>query len=221
MHQVPSRPGLGGRHKGPRLHQELRLQAEVRRGTLLRRADQPVQALWLRQLSVRGGSVPVRAVRRWADHEDQEELVQPGHIHYDPMEEDDGSWKWVRHLEKYAAPKFQEYLPENVIERVMGYCPLASNNFLQLPVIDENLQRVMDKKMAPQLAAKIRAYDRDMATIQAKTLRIAAPLGSLYAQLDAVIRGEGGVSLSLPEVMTLVEKTILLTGQANNACLYS
>ena len=60
-----------------------------------------------------------------------------------------------------------------------------------------------------------------MATIQAKTLRIAAPLGSLYCKLDAVIRGQGNASLSLPEVMTLVEKTILLTGQANNACLYS
>ena len=171
-----------------------------------------------------GGTVPKRsrvepptATCSRPDHVDQEEVVQAGHIPYDPMEEDDGTWSWAAHLEEYAAPRFQEYLPENVIERVMRDCPLASNKFLQLPAIDENLQRVLDDKMAPQLAAKIRAYDRDMATIQAKTLRIAAPLGSLYCKLDAVIRGQGNASLSLPEVMTLVEKTILLTGQANNA----
>ena len=60
-----------------------------------------------------------------------------------------------------------------------------------------------------------------MATIQAKTLRIAAPLGSLYVQLNAVIRVEGDVSLSLRDVVFLIEESILLTGQANNTCLYS
>ena len=98
------------------------------------------------------------------------------------------------------------------MERVMRDIPRAANEFLQLPTIDENLQWVMDKKRAPQLAAKLRAYDRDMATTQAKTLRIAAPLGSLYVQLNAVIRVEGDVSLSLRDVVILVEETILLTG---------
>ena len=89
-----------------------------------------------------------------ADHEDPGGLVQAGHVHYDLREEDDCSWKRARHVEKYAAPRFHEYLPENISERVRRLTPLASNDFPHWPAIDENLQRVMDKKMAPQLAAK-------------------------------------------------------------------
>ena len=59
-------------------------------------------------------------------------------------------------------------IPENIIDKVMRETPLAANEFLQLPAIDVNVQKAMDKMMIPQLASKLRAYDKDIVTIQAK-----------------------------------------------------
>ena len=143
-----------------------------------------------------------------------------GHKHYDPLGEEDPSWYWPRHLDQYAADKYQEYIPENLIAKLMKDCPLASNPFLQLPDIDTNVQKAMDKRMAPGTTAKLRAYDKDINAIQGKSLRVAGPLGQLFCLLDATIRGRESHNVDLDEVIQLVEKAIILNGQANNACLY-
>ena len=145
--------------------------------------------------------------------------VRAGHVHYDPMADQEPAWRWPKHLETYAAPLFKKYIPENVIARVMKETPMAANEFLRLPSVDPNLLRRLNRQVDPKLATKMTGYDREVATLQAKTLRITAPLGELYCALDSAIRGQGDLKLS--EVMMLVEKTILLTGQANNACLYA
>ena len=53
------------------------------------------------------GRVEPPTSRSGINQEDLEEgEIQAGHEYYDPLEEDDESWVWPRHLGKYAALKF-------------------------------------------------------------------------------------------------------------------
>jgi hypothetical protein len=110
---------------------------------------------------------------------------------------------------KFVDKYFTSYVKDDIVrEHIMKEAPIPSNPTLVVPEMDSDWMALV-----PFKSETITAEDGALSRIQTKVVRTMGPLGLLWQQLDS-FRKEGRGTCDLSEVLPLIEKSVLLTGQA-------
>ena len=94
--------------------------------------------------------------------------------------------------------------------------PVPANNFLNPPEVDAYIEDLVNDKRAFKF---LKLQDQALKHVQRKVSRCLGPLAEIWEELDGAQEGDKS-GKSIQEVTELVEKTILMIGQVNTACLY-
>ena len=115
----------------------------------------------------------------------------------------------------FVRKNFSNYLKEEVLrEQILKKDPVPNNEALQVPETD---QEVLD--MITYGSKEVKAVDSSFTRIQKKVVNIMGPLGACWKRLYK-IRKSGGKTCNLDEFLSLVEKSVLLVGQAHVTISY-
>ena len=133
--------------------------------------------------------------------------------------EDEGNWRLSSDQKEYMLDKFTKYVPERKVKKITKECPKPDHKFLRTPDLDSDLEEGLDQRLGKQ-AKYTRAYDNDLARIQAKVLRTTGPLGRMWVKLSK-LRKKKATTTSVKPFLKLTEQALTLVGQANNALLFS
>ena len=133
--------------------------------------------------------------------------------------EDEGNWRLSSDQKEYMLDKFTKYVPERKVKKITKECPKPDHKFLRTPDLDSDLEEGLDQRLGKQ-AKYTRAYDNDLARIQAKVLRTTGPLGRMWVKLSK-LRKKKATTTGVKPFLKLTEQALTLVGQANNALLFS
>ena len=138
------------------------------------------------------------------------------HKRFDPNELDQG-YKLDKSKEKYAARFFRTHMTDDKLNKtVLEAAPVPANSFLVPPELDDYMEDLIGDRKAFRF---LKMQDISLKYIQKKVSNSMGPLSQIWEELDGY--QEGATSkMTVPELAELVEKTIVVIGQINTACLY-
>ena len=136
-------------------------------------------------------------------------------------EEERRKWKLPKHLARYAREHFTEYRTEDVLRDLMKKNPRPDHRFLKVEQLDGAIENGLPAKVGKTRASHVIRLDETLRRAQEKVLRITGPLMTLFKELDSVRKSKKEKRFNLEEVMELVEKAVVLTGQANVGVRYA
>ncbi|VDI74486.1 Hypothetical predicted protein [Mytilus galloprovincialis] len=102
-------------------------------------------------------------------------------------------------------------------EKVLGDSPVPSNTILSPPSIDEFIEDLIGNRKAWRF---MKLHDNSLKFIQKKVALIMGPLFKMWQEIDGANHGKETSEMSITDVLNLIERTVLLVGQVNVACLY-
>ena len=121
------------------------------------------------------------------------------------------SWELNASQNQFISEYFTEWLKDEVVKKsVLKTNPVPDNDSLTVPNLDDEILELL-----PQ-ASKVSCshFDGSMKRVQNKLIDTMGPLGKLWQNLDKVSQ-EGGGSLNVNKLLSLVEQSVLVLGQAN------
>nr|XP_022292107.1 uncharacterized protein LOC111103269 [Crassostrea virginica] len=129
----------------------------------------------------------------------------------------DSEYKLDTSKEKYVKKFFTTHLSdERINASVLDNHPVPANNFLNPPEVDAYIEDLVNDKRAFKF---LKLQDQALKHVQRKVSRCLGPLAEIWEELDGAQEGDKS-GKSIQKVAELVEKTILMIGQVNTACLY-
>ncbi|KAJ8308942.1 hypothetical protein KUTeg_013816 [Tegillarca granosa] len=119
--------------------------------------------------------------------------------------------------EKYAKKFFNTHLSdERVNLAVLDSHPVPNNKFLKPPDIDDYIEDLVgDKKFFSLIKLRAQALKH----VQKKLSTCLGPLSVVWNELESAKHSDRS-TMSIDEITELIQKTILMIGQVNTACLY-
>jgi len=140
---------------------------------------------------------------------------------YSPSSKSKGDrWKLPRALRTYAQKHYTVYHPEETLREITQAHPRPDHSFLHVEDLDDSIQAGVKSKLG-KAGDKILKSDETLRRAQEKVLRIAGPLLSLHKELHKVRKGKRLNKFRLDKTLRLVEKTVVLAGQANVGVRYA
>ena len=130
-------------------------------------------------------------------------------------------WKLPRSLHKYVKKHYTEYAPEEALKEILQEHPRPDHSFLQVEGVDVSIEAGIKEKLEKFAADKVLKADETLRRAQEKVLRVAGPLLNLHKELNKVRKGKRPGKFKLDKVLRLVEKTVILAGQANVGVRYA
>ena len=125
--------------------------------------------------------------------------------------EDQFKWLLPKEMAEYVNYHFQTFLPEKgVHDSILMENPLPSN--LDQP-------QTVDDFIVPLMSKNETAVDLSLEKVQQKIVNVMGPLARVWKALEDV-KNDPNLTLSLKEVATNMDKTVLLLGQAFQAAIY-
>ena len=125
--------------------------------------------------------------------------------------EDQFKWLLPEKIAEYVNDHFQTFLPEKgVHDSILMENPLPSN--LDQP-------QTVDDFIVPLMSKNETAVDLSLEKVQQKIVNVMGPLARVWKALEDV-KNDPNLTLSLKEVATNMDKTVLLLGQAFQAAIY-
>lgn len=136
---------------------------------------------------------------------------------FDPLDKESELFmtgSMARYVQKY----FSTYVSESCLkEKVLGDSPVPSNTILSPPSIDEFIEDLIGNRKAWRF---MKLHDNSLKFIQKKVALIMGPLFKMWQEIDGANHGKETSEMSITDVLNLIERTVLLVGQVNVACLY-
>ncbi|CAC5416231.1 unnamed protein product [Mytilus coruscus] len=121
-------------------------------------------------------------------------------------------------MASYVQKYFSTYVSESCLkEKVLGDSLVPSNAILSPPSIDEFIEDLIGNRKAWRF---MKLNDNSLKFIQKKVALIMGPLFKMLQEIDGANHGKETSEMSITEVLNLIERTVLLVGQVNVACLY-
>lgn len=130
-------------------------------------------------------------------------------------------WKLPRSLYKYAKKHYTVYAPEEALKEILVKHPRPDHGFLRVEEIDDSIESGVKEKLGKFAADKILKTDETLRRAQEKVLRVAGPLLNLHKELNKVRKGKRSGKFKLENILRMVEKTVVLAGQANVGVRYA
>ena len=122
--------------------------------------------------------------------------------------EDQFKWLLPEEMAEYVNDHFQTFLPEKgVHDSILMENPIQSN-------VDQ--QQTVDDFIVPLMSKNETAVDLSLEKVQQKIVNVMGPLATIWKALEDV-KNDPTLTLSLEEVATNMDKTVLLLGQAFQA----
>ncbi|KAJ8322026.1 hypothetical protein KUTeg_000497 [Tegillarca granosa] len=139
-----------------------------------------------------------------------------GYHRFDPIVSS-SDFKLDESKEKYAKKFFNTHLSdERVNLAVLDSHPVPNNKFLKPPDIDDYIEDLVGDKKSFSL---IKLQYQALKHVQKKLSRCLGPLSVVWNELESAKHSDRS-TMSIDEITELIQKTILMLGQVNTACLY-
>ena len=137
---------------------------------------------------------------------------------FDPNEGDNPE-KLTGGMRDYVYKHFSLHLKDEVIkDKILKDTPVPVNTIFSAPQLDEFVEELIDDRKA-LMYTKI--HDGSIKFIQKRIGQVMGPLTKIWKTVDEGVTGKSeDPNMSIDELLKLLEKTVLLLGQANVACLY-
>ncbi|KAK3085706.1 hypothetical protein FSP39_007593 [Pinctada imbricata] len=143
---------------------------------------------------------------------------EPARTRYDPCEGDNPE-KLSGDMRDYVYKHFTHHLKDDVIkDKILKDNPVPNNSIFSAPQLDEFVEELIEDKKA-MMFTKI--HDGSIKFIQKRIGQVMGPLTKIWKTVEDGVAGKTEESpMGLDELLKLLEKTVMLVGQANVACLY-
>ncbi|KAK3093593.1 hypothetical protein FSP39_017854 [Pinctada imbricata] len=143
---------------------------------------------------------------------------EPARTRYDPCECDNPE-KLSGDMRDYVYKHFTHHLKDDVIkDKILKDNPVPNNSIFSAPQLDEFVEELIEDKKA-MMFTKI--HDGSIKFIQKRIGQVMGPLTKIWKTVEDGVAGKTEESpMGLDELLKLLEKTVMLVGQANVACLY-
>ena len=150
-------------------------------------------------------------------HESDENSDDDGESkRFDPMC-DESEFILDKSKAKYAKKYFKLHLSEEKIRsRVLEDAPIPANGFLNPPDIDDYIEDLVADHKSMRF---LKMHDSSLKFVQKRVSQCMGPLSRIWEELDEAHRGNTS-KMEIGEVVELLEKTLLMVGQVNVACLF-
>ena len=123
-------------------------------------------------------------------------------------------------MRDYVYKNFHLHEKDDIIkEKVLKDTPIPANAVFVPPDLDDFVEILVTDKRK-RMYTKIQ--DGSLKYVQKKLAQIMGPLGKIWNVVDGYANGkiQPNASMDIDELLELIEKTVLLVGQTNVACLY-
>ncbi|XP_062584288.1 uncharacterized protein LOC134246041 [Saccostrea cucullata] len=135
---------------------------------------------------------------------------------FDPLS-DETEYMLDKSKAKYAKKYFKLHLSEEKIRsRILEDAPIPGNQFLNPPDVDDYLEDLVADHKSMKF---LKMHDSSLKFVQKRVSQCMGPLSRIWDEMDKAHEGTTS-SMEIEEVVNLLEKTILMIGQVNVACLY-
>ncbi|XP_078330091.1 uncharacterized protein LOC144624336 [Crassostrea virginica] len=135
---------------------------------------------------------------------------------FDPLS-DETEYMLDKSKAKYAKKYFKLHLSEEKIRsRILEDAPIPGNDFLNPPDVDDYLEDLVADHKSMKF---LKMHDSSLKFVQKRVSQCMGPLSKIWDEIDKAHEGSTS-SMEIEEVVNLLEKTILMIGQVNVACLY-
>ena len=122
----------------------------------------------------------------------------------------------ARRNEKYAKKYFRSHLTEDKIQTaILDDAPVPKNSFLEPPQVDEYIGDIISDQKSLKF---LRMNDNALKFVQKRLGQCMGPLSKIWEEVDDLEKDQS--NMKIDELKELVEKTILMIGQTNVACLF-
>ncbi|KAK3095525.1 hypothetical protein FSP39_015679 [Pinctada imbricata] len=121
-------------------------------------------------------------------------------------------------MRDYVYKHFTRHIKDEVIkEKIPKETPIPSNAVFTTPLMDDFVEELIDDKKAIMYT---KIHDGSLKFVQKRIGHVMGPLSKIWKTVQKGVDGDESTSMGIDELLQLIEKTILLLGQANVACLY-
>ncbi|XP_061187959.1 uncharacterized protein LOC133195987 [Saccostrea echinata] len=135
---------------------------------------------------------------------------------FDPLS-DETEYMLDKSKAKYAKKYFKLHLSEEKIRsRILEDAPIPGNHFVNPPDVDDYLEDLVADHKSMKF---LKMHDSSLKFVQKRVSQCMGPLSMIWDEMDKAHEGSKS-SMEIEEVVNLLEKTILMIGQVNVACLY-
>ena len=142
---------------------------------------------------------------------------EEGPTRFDPLS-DKKSYKLDHSKEKYASKYFNRHVAEEMIQSsILQQAPVPANTFLTPPNVDDYIEDLVNDQKAMRF---LRMHDACLRYVQKRIVQCMGSIAKIWHELDACNEGSTKSTMDFYDVKELMEKSILLLGQTNVACLY-
>ncbi|XP_070556220.1 uncharacterized protein [Ptychodera flava] len=117
----------------------------------------------------------------------------------------------------YVKRHFRQFLSDSTLEdKVLEDSPVPNISILKAAKLDPYMEEMIDKRSS-KICVNI---DTGLKRVQQRVLNVMGPLGKLWSELEDIRCGRAGEETDLQTMLSLVEQSILMLGQANVATIY-
>ncbi|KAK3089006.1 hypothetical protein FSP39_000093, partial [Pinctada imbricata] len=145
---------------------------------------------------------------------------EEGPTRFDPLSEKK-SFKLDRSKEKYAQKYFNRHLTDEMIQSsILQSALIPANSFLTPPKVDEYIEDLVNDNKVMRF---LRMHDASLKHVQKRIAQCMGPMAKVWHELDSINTDnpeQNQSSMDIFDVKELMEKCILMLGQANASCLY-
>lgn len=135
---------------------------------------------------------------------------------FDPLN-DETEYLLDKSKAKYAKKYFKLHLTEEKIRScILEDAPIPGNEFLNPPEIDDYIEDLVADHKSMKF---LKMHDSSLKFVQKRVAQCMGPVSRIWEELDKAHEGHTS-TMDIEDVVKLLEKTILMIGQVNVACLY-
>lgn len=135
---------------------------------------------------------------------------------FDPLN-DETEYLLDKSKAKYAKKYFKLHLTEEKIRScILEDAPIPGNEFLNPPEIDDYIEDLVADHKSMKF---LKMHDSSLKFVQKRVAQCMGPVSRIWEELDKAHEGHTS-TMDIEDVVKLLEKTIIMIGQVNVACLY-